>query len=54
MEIERDVLEHILNCLATQKHLHEMRLDERVRAQAVIDAAWRMGMDLLSAADAAE
>ena len=54
MEIERDLLEHILNCLASQKSLHEMRLDERVKLQAVIDEAWRRGMELLTAADAAE
>lgn len=54
MEIERDVFEHLLNCLANQKYLHEMKLDQRVKMQAVIDEAWRKGMDLLAAADAGE
>ena len=52
MEIEREVLEHLLNCLADQKYLHEAKLDVRVKLQAVIDEAWRKGMDLLAAADA--
>lgn len=54
VEIERDVFEHLLNCLANQKYLHEMKLDQRVKMQAVIDEAWRKGMDLLAAADAGE
>lgn len=47
VEIERDVFEHLLNCLANQKYVHEMKLDQRVKAQAVIDEAWRRGMALL-------
>ena len=48
MEIDRDVFEHLLNCLANQKYVHELRLDERVKAQSIIDAAWQQGMDLLT------
>lgn len=47
MEIDRQFFEHLLNCLANQKFLHERLLNERVKAQAVIDAAWRRGMELL-------
>lgn len=51
MEIERDLLEHLLNCLVIQKALHEKRLDERVKGQAVIDDVWRQGMALLQEYD---
>ena len=54
VDIERDFFEHLLNCLANQKYVHEQKLDARVKVQAVIDAAWRKGMDLLAAADTAE
>ena len=45
--IDRDVFEHLLNCLANQKFLHEMAEADRYALQCVIDAAWVQGMDVL-------
>lgn len=56
--LDRDEYEHLLNCLANQKFIHEVNADglsegeEKVKqmqseAQQAIDTAWRKGMDLL-------
>jgi hypothetical protein len=53
--MSRDDFDHLLNCLANQKFLHEMagsliweNRKQAAEIQAAIDAAWRKGMDLLS------
>ncbi len=59
IEIEKDFFEHLLNCLANQKYIHEVNADgatdETINVneiqkehQAVIDRAYNKGMDLLS------
>lgn len=56
--IDREFLDHLLNCLATQKFLYDVNADglsegeEKVKqmqseAQQAIDTAWREGMDML-------
>ncbi|HJT55890.1 MAG TPA: hypothetical protein VJ761_05310 [Ktedonobacteraceae bacterium] len=56
--LARDYFEHLLNCLANQKFIHDVNadgledgIDEVKKTQAemqrVIDQAWREGMDLL-------
>lgn len=47
-----DYFEHLLNCLANQKFLHEMNTEDLKSVQAenqrIIDVAWNTGMSLLS------
>lgn len=45
--VNRDWFEHLLNCLANQKYLTEMKFEDQKNAQEVIDAAWVEGMTIL-------
>jgi len=47
MQIEREFFEHILNCLANQKFIHELSPEMRSEVQASIDRVWLTGMDML-------
>ncbi len=49
LTVRTDYFEHVLNCLANQKFLHEMKPEDRDSGQAAIDRAWKDGMALLSA-----
>ena len=45
--IDAGWFEHLLNCMANQKFIHEFPEDEREEAQSVIDDAWLSGMEIL-------
>lgn len=54
--MDRDYFEHLLNCLANQKYVHQINADAtecdyktiQKKNQKVIDKAWRDGMDKLT------
>lgn len=54
--LDRNYFEHLLNCLANQKYIGDINADAtecdykaiQKENQAVIDKAWRDGMDLLT------
>ena len=46
--ISKNYFDHLLNCLANQKYLHEQSPADRKNGQEVIDKAWRSGMFIMS------
>lgn len=55
--MSRDYFEHLLNCLANQKFIHEINADAtecdykkiQKENQTIIDKAWTDGMNMLRA-----
>jgi len=47
IKVKVDFLEHLLNCLANQKYMHEQAADTAGENQKVIDEAWQTGMDMI-------
>lgn len=48
IKVSKDLFEHILNCMANQKFIHEQKPGVQKEWQQAIDDAWNDGMKLLN------
>lgn len=54
IEIDADLLEHILNCMCNQKFIHEQKPEMQKEWQSAIDKAYDDGMMVLLSANGRE